>query len=199
MKEERFQLIQLVLLGITALGTLGIAISIFVSFYSIRETHEWNRRSHTVELIGGFEDHISKYRDTLSETFDALYIKDKRGRLDPETARKIWMRQVDQNGKYGFLRDKKKLEIVRNQLVGFLNYMEYLAQAYLENTVDQEAFENSLSDPMILYYNFLEEFINVSQPQLEYKHTNWQPVSDVVALFKHKQTKDVAPKSPTGK
>jgi hypothetical protein len=218
MREERFQRIYLLTQAIIALGTIGIAVSICISIYSFKEAqeatrqaqeanrlvqesdyqlHDWYRRSYTVDMIRDFEGHVVGYRETLQDAFRGLFLKDQHGVLEAGTAKNLWAGKSEPNSKYDFMKDEKKVKRVKNQLIGLLNYMEYLSQAYNESVVDQKVFEESLSKPMIYYYDFLEEFIKESQKQLGYD--NWQPFSDVVVLLKAKQRENVAsPKPPTG-
>lgn len=212
MREEKFQKIQLVMQSLTALGTFGIAVSICISVYSFKEAqemnrltyeatrhaHEWNRRSYTVDIIRGFEGHVVGYRKTLQEALPGVFRLDQRGVIEPGTAESLWLGNVEPNSKYPFMKDKKRVEELKNHLIGVLNYMEYLAQTYNEHVVDQEAFEESLAEPMILYHDVLYEFIKASQKHLRYN--NWQPFLDVVAHLKEKRREGVArPKAATGR
>jgi len=200
MKEEKFQKYQLILQAITALGTLGLAISILVSLYGIRQEHEWNRRKHTVEIIGGFEDHVAKYRPVLTNSFRALYEGNKRGKLDSDTAKRIWKLEVQQDSEFEFMKDQEKIKEVRGQLIGLFNYMEFLVLSYNENVVDQDSFKKSLADPIIHYHTYLEEFINASQSPEILGYRNWQPVSDFVTDIKKERMKSSSnTKEPTGK
>jgi hypothetical protein len=208
MREDNFQRIYLLTQGVIALGTLGIAISICVSIYNFKEAqesnriaqesnrqaHEWYRRSYTVDIIRDFEGHVVSYRIPLQEAFPGLFNQEKRGILEPGTAENLWLGKAEPNSKYDFMRDKKNVLKMKNQLIGLFNYMEYLAQTYNEHVVDQPAFEESLADPMIFYHDTFYEFIKASQKQLRYP--NWQPVLNTVAYIKTKRNGNLATPKP---
>lgn len=178
------------------MGTLAIIVSIWISYNGIRADHEWNRRRYTIEIIGSFEPQVVKYRETLTKYFPALYLKEKRGRLEPGIAHSIWKLEVKQDSNLPLLKNSDELKKVRNDLIGLLNYLEYLAQAYHEHVVDQDAFEESLADAVILYHDYLEEFIKASQDDLGYP--NWEPISRLVTIIRDKRKRSISTKGPTG-
>jgi hypothetical protein len=192
MKEEKADRFQRILNILTSFGTLGIIVSVCITYYGIRQNTEWNRRIKTVELIGEFDGQISKYRPAMLNYFPFLYFKGNKDQLDRGTAEKLWRKSFDSTSRIEFLKDSILVLETRNQIVGLFNYLEYLSQAYLENTVDKEIFENSLAGAIVLYYNYFENFVQVSQNELGYK--NWEPVCNFVKLMKIKL--EVMPKPP---
>jgi len=194
MKEEKIKFIKLILHAITSFGTIGIIISVCITYYGIKQNTEWNRRVKTVELVGNFEEQIAKYRPAMQMYFPFLYFKGNKKVLDAEVAEKLWRLTIDKSGNYEFLKDSIKLVSTRNQIVGLLNYLEYLSQAYMEHTVDQEIFESSLADAIILYHHYFETFITASQNELGYP--NWQPVTNLVNYVNEKRLVHPTPPKP---
>jgi hypothetical protein len=192
MKVEQSKKFQFLFQALTSFGTIGIIISVCITYYGIKQNTEWNRRIKTVELIGDFDGQISKFRPAMLNYFPFLYFKGNKEKLDCETAEKLWRKTVDKSSKFEFLKDSLLVLNTRNQIVGLFNYLEYLSQAYLENTVDKEIFERSLSGAIVLYYNYFESFVAVSQKELDY--ANWEPVANFVKLMREKPV--VPPRPP---
>lgn len=179
----------------TAVATIVLAVSVLVAYWGIREDHTWKRRSYTADLIEGFDRHVSPYRRALSDNFFGVFRAADRTPLTAAQGTNLWLQKANASDPVSILRTEEGVKEIRADLVGMFNYFEYLAQSYREGVVDRDVFEESLADPIVLYYDYLNEFVKASQGELRY--SNWKPVGEFVTLMKNR-AQPMATKPSTG-
>jgi hypothetical protein len=164
-KSKKIEIINLILSIITALGTIGIIITIYLTFYSINKDDEWKRmerKIQTIELIKDFGHQMDNYQSFRNDILldSNCHVLNP---IDFRTATRIWRLNIDKSSKFEFLRDPMALLSKRNQIIGVLNELEIISEGYLQGVVDKEIFEKQLLYIIIIYYDYFYNFIIVSQ------------------------------------
>ena len=167
-----------------SVGSLLTVVALLLAFNTLRDTHEWNRRHYTIELMGSWNTRARPHLAFLEHEFpDFFAVPDFIGnpevlrswKLDPRRA--VQLVASDGSPPQAGSRD---LEI-RDHLIELFNYFEDLSIAYEQNIVDRATAEDSFAPTMIDAYTFFQPFIE------EMRNVNrrdpWPPITRTVDLW----------------
>jgi hypothetical protein len=171
----------------TIIGTNFTAISIYLAFISIRETHEWNRRNLTLQLMGNWNQQTRSHLDVIISEFPNFSIRPKSASSDEWATNPEWVHpqwSIDEgranlivsslSNPRGELKDK---EIYRS-LISLLNYFESLASAYENSVVDRTVIEQSFAPMIIDISRYFRPFIKLKRDQAG--REPWPPLAKAV-------------------
>lgn len=136
------------------LTSLGVIVAIFGLRHQISSSSsltQWNKAEKTGDILADFNKQVVKFSDSLQEYVPRFHDKSK----DPMSEQTI---TALLNSEAGSEIDKAKEDIV-----SFLNYLEYLCVLYKEDVVDHESFERSLGPLIVSAYDELKPFFKQSQ------------------------------------
>ena len=121
---------------------------------AVFEQHEWNRRHFTVMLVREFYEDVGPFLDSLRESFPGLYHSGEKAHMSRDQADTLY------DAKPG---DPKYQ--LRHNVVGYLNYIEFLCSAYEAHVVNHDVFKDSFEAIVVRAYEQFEEFIEVAQDE----------------------------------
>jgi hypothetical protein len=167
-----------------SIGSLLTVVALLLAFNTLRETHEWNRRHYTIELMGSWNTRARPHLSFLEHEFPNFFaVPDFIGnpevlrswKLDADRARQL----VASDGSPPQA-GSKDLEI-RDHLIELFNYFEDLSIAYEQYIVDRSTAEDSFAPTMIDVYTFFQPFIE--EMRRVNRRDPWPPISRTVDLW----------------
>jgi Domain of unknown function (DUF4760) len=186
----RFQKIDITFKILTAVGVLAAIVGLCLTYLTLRENHEWNRRQFTLVILGSFKKDVGQTQEILNASFPGLYLKDKSAPMTREQAVLY----------YNATKDKPEDFKIRAAIIDRLNYLEYVCTAYESYTVDRDIVKEVYSGIFKRSYAYFREFMVVAREQEGDKPYSgaWAPVDRVVNSW----LKEVGPSErllrPTG-
>jgi hypothetical protein len=173
-----------VLQAATAVGSVATAVGIFLALISLRDTHEWNRRHFTIELLDNWNESAREHLSVLENQFPGFFpVPDFITNPDLMT---LWC--LDQNMAKQLVKVKSERQdpddtdlIVRRHIVELLNYFEGIASAYEQYVVDRTAIEDSVGTVILDFWVYFQPFIE--EMRKINRRDPWPPLSRVVDLW----------------
>lgn len=177
----------------TIIGTNFTAISIYLAYLSIRETHEWNRRNLTIQLMGNWNQQTRSHLDILIEQFHDFSIRpqssaDDEWATNPEWVHPQWsmneQRAEDIVSSMSKQNNEKDKEIYRS-LISLINYFESIASAYENSVVDRIVIEQSFAPLIIDVSRYFRPFIIKKRKQAG--REPWPPLAKAVNAWERER------------
>ena len=170
--------------AIAASGLVMTALSLFLGAITLRETHDWNRRHYTVELMQNWNPQTRKHLAYLRQHFpDFMNVPDfiakpeskSSWEMDREIAKAaVHSTPTDADA------DQLYLETC-DHLIALMNYLEDVSAAYEQHIVDRSAVEDSLGPVMVDTYVYFRPFID--EVRSVSRHEPWPPLKRVVEAW----------------
>ena len=173
----------------TIIGTNFTAVSIYLAYLSIRETHEWNRRNLTIQLMGNWNQQTRSHLDVLMEQFPDFAIRPQSSADDQWAANPEWIdpRWSMNDRRAGEIvssmskqNDTKDKEIYRS-LISLIDYFESIASAYENSVVDRVVVEQSFAPLLIDVSRYFRPFIIKKRKQAG--REPWPPLAKAVIAW----------------
>lgn len=133
---------------IQCLSLIAIVLAVLALYQqrrALKDQHEWNRRHYTVQMLGECNSQICPFQKSLKQVAPGIFSKNASSPISPEYVEKLI--NADPNSYYGK---------IRQDLVGFHNYMEYVCIAYEANVVDRDRVKEFYSYSFIRAYDNLK-------------------------------------------
>jgi hypothetical protein len=169
--------------GIIAIGSLSTAVGVFLAFFSLRESHDWNRRQYTIEYFSHWNEGARKHLNILEKEFpDMLNVPDFIA--NPELMNSWCLNDDKSKMLVGLMSNPQKNcsdMDTRSHLLELFNDLEGIALAYEQCVVDRLAVEDCygtvILDIWIYFQPFIQKMREVS------RRDPWPPLSRMTELW----------------
>ncbi|MGF1638419.1 MAG: DUF4760 domain-containing protein [Cyclobacteriaceae bacterium] len=162
-------------------------IGLFLTFWTLKANHDWNRRHYATNLIAEWNSKTFSHRKAIETMRPGLVDLDKNGdpvEITKRDATAIYLSNSTQN---------VELCELRFHFIELLNYFESISVAYRSGVGDQQIIEESVRSALIRWNDILVNFIQVVNEHRGYEP--WEPYTTLVNYWKHKPFK---PRKKTG-
>ena len=126
MGEDRFATIKLILSIIQTIGVLLAAASLILTFWGIRQQHEWNRREQALAILTKFNAEITPHRETIFAAYPGINDERTSQIPSPEECQTIIKSRKPDVQK---IRDVDAFQL-RGHIISVLNYFENVTIAW---------------------------------------------------------------------
>jgi hypothetical protein len=183
MSDEKYSKIKFILKIIQTAGIIIAVLSLLLSYISLNAQHDWNRRHQAFILINETYRQIAEQRKELKQSFPELYQSGETKHLSKYEAENLYNACSKENPKHAGCHIYQCDD--RGIACKYLNLMEYISVAYINNVVDQHMIDVSLGGTMIEDYDYFENFIK--QVGIEKSRSAWAPFKMTVDQMKKKK------------
>jgi hypothetical protein len=174
--------------AVVAVGALSTAVGIFLAYYSLRDSHEWNRRQYTIQFLGCWNECARDHLNVLEKEFpDLLNVPDF---IKNPDLIKTWCIKDEEAKKLADLMSHPEENCremdIRRHLIELFNYFESIANAYEQHVVDRSAVVDcdatAMLDIFIYFQPFIKEMRKIN------RRDPWPPLSRVAELWLNEAT-----------
>ncbi len=161
---------------ILALGTLGTLIAAGLVFKTLKSNHDWQRREYATNIVRDWNTNTSWHWQAIETVFPHLRDIDRTSGLVSELTRQQALEI------YTCEPSSRAYWELRYHFIELLNYLEFVAVAYIQNVADHEIVESCLQLPMVKYHDMFRNVIDVVENCEGYRP--WEPYTQVVGRWK---------------
>src|SRR6266436_10392512 len=138
---------------ISNVATLLAALGLFLTVWTLRANHDWNRRNYAANLSAKWSEETGDNRKAIEKIRPGLIDLDRQSKkieeITQDDARKIYLSTPDNSD----------LWELKFHFIALLNYFEVVASAYKYSIGDEKMIEEEFRDVLVNWYHILNYFI----------------------------------------